>query len=92
MSTFIPFAVLWVVLAFAVLALVVYRRSIASHEDTVVHLTEAGPVGQQVNIAEKLAQIDKWGKTLTIVLVAYGLILGALFLYHSWVAGATAGV
>ena len=94
MSSFVPYIVLWIVLAAVVVALIFYRRSIASHEDDSLHLSavEAAAASQQVGIAQKLEQVDKWGKILTAVVIAYGLILGALLLYHGWVAGSRAGV
>jgi hypothetical protein len=39
---------------------------------------------RQATFAEKIDKIDFWGKTLTIILVVYGLILGAWMLYQMW--------
>jgi hypothetical protein len=35
-------------------------------------------------VAQKLDLIDKWGKIVTVVTVVYGLIIGALYVYQSW--------
>ena len=53
--SFIPFIVLWALLALTVLALFVWRKT-----------------------------VDKWGKIVTVVTVVYGLIIGALYVYQSW--------
>jgi hypothetical protein len=89
MSPYVPFIVLWAVLALAVIGLIVYRRIVSAGEDDMIHVSDAaGAVAsQQVSVAQKLDQIDKWGKTLTVVVVVYGIILGAVYVYQSWVAG-----
>jgi len=85
----IPFIVLWCLLAVGVLALIVWRKLVASHEDDQIHVLDGGPSvsQQQVQIAAKLEQIDKWGKTLTVITVVYGVLLAAAFIYMSWVNG-----
>jgi hypothetical protein len=40
---------------------------------------------QQVAIANKLDQIDKWGKILTVIAVVFGLLVGAAYVYQVWV-------
>jgi len=89
MSSYIPFVVLWVVLAAAVIGLIIYRRIIAASEDDMIHISDAsGAVtSQQVTVAQKLDQIDKWGKMLTVVAVAYGVVLAGIYVYQSWVSG-----
>lgn len=89
MSPYVPFVVLWAVLALAVIGLIIYRRFVSASEDDMIHVgNEAGSVTtQQVTVAQKLDQIDKWGKTLTVVVVVYGIILGAIYVYQSWVSG-----
>ena len=79
----LPYAVLWGVLAIAVLFLVLYRRSVSSHEDDSIHLEGTVPV-EQVSLAHRLAMIDRWGKSLTVVAVLYGLALAALYMYQVW--------
>jgi hypothetical protein len=83
--------VLWLILAASVGALALYRKMVASHEDDIVHLTapENRVLAQQATFAQKIDKIDFWGKTLTIVLVVYGVILGAWILYQLWVQSAT---
>jgi len=89
MSPFVPFVVLWALLALVVLALVVYRRFISADEDDMIHVSDASgsTAAHQVSVARKLEQIDKWGKMLTVTTVVYGLILGGIYVYQSWVAG-----
>jgi len=88
MSPYVPFVVLWAVLATAVIGLIVYRRIIAAGEDDMIHIGDAGGsvTSHQVTVAQKLDQIDKWGKMLTIVTVVYGVVLGAVYVYQSWLS------
>ena len=89
MSPYVPFVVLWALLALVVIGLLVYRRIVSASEDDLIHIgDEAVTVtAQQVTVAQKLDQIDKWGKMLTAVTAGYGLILLVVYVYQSWVSG-----
>ncbi|MGB7762519.1 MAG: hypothetical protein WBL61_21975 [Bryobacteraceae bacterium] len=89
MSSYVPFVVLWAVMALTVIGLLVYRRIVAAGEDDMIHISEAGEsiTSQQVTVAQKLDQIDKWGKMLTVVTVVYGVVLAGVYVYRSWVSG-----
>jgi len=78
--------ILWIVLAACVAALALYRKMVASHEDDTVHVIsgERSVVAQQATFAQKIEKIDFWGKTLTIVLIVYGVVLAAWILYQLW--------
>lgn len=80
-----PFIVLWIVLATTVIALIVRRKMVASHEDDTLHVLQGAPITQQVAVAHKLDQIDKWGKILTVIAVVLGLLVGAAYVYQVWV-------
>jgi len=79
----LPYAAFWLVLAFVVIALVIYRKSVTSREDDSIHL-EGGMPAQQITLAHKVDAIDKWGKGLTVVTALYGLALAALYVYQIW--------
>lgn len=81
---FVPFIVLWVLLAVSVIVLIAWRKSIAVQEDDSLHVLQ-GSVAQQVNVAHKLEVIDKWGKIMTVITVVFGLILGAAYIYQNFV-------
>jgi hypothetical protein len=87
-----PFAVLWMFLALVVVGLILYRRWVAKDEEDSIHVldSDAGQVAQQTVMAAKLNGIDHWGKTLTIVVLVYGLAISSVFLYQAWLAGETA--
>jgi len=89
MSPYVPFVALWAMLAVAVIGLIVYRRFVSASEDDMIHISDAsGTVtSQQVTVAQKLDQIDKWGKMLTVVAVAYGVVLAGIYVYQSWMSG-----
>jgi hypothetical protein len=88
-SPYVPFVVLWALLALAVIGLIIYRRIVSAGEDDMIHVSDAaGAVAsQQVSVSQKLDQIDKWGKALTVVVVVYGVVLAGVYVYQSWVAG-----
>jgi hypothetical protein len=79
----LPYAVFWGVLALVVVFLIFYRKSISSHEDDSIHL-EGGMVAQQLTLGHRLNVIDRWGKTLTVIAIVFGLGLAALYLYQIW--------
>jgi len=89
MSPYVPFVALWAMLAVAVIGLIVYRRFVSASEDDMIHISDAsGTVtSQQVTVAQKLDQIDKWGKMLTVVAVTYGVVLAGIYVYQSWMSG-----
>jgi len=81
-----PFLIFFFVLAVIVLAMIVWRRVVATHEDNFVHVMGEAPlVSEQTNVAHKLEQIDKWGKLLTAITVIYGVVLGGLYMWQTWV-------
>jgi hypothetical protein len=86
----IPYILTWIPLAVVVLALAIYRMVVASHEDETIHIREdeAAAVASQVKLGRRLELIELWGKVLTVVVVLYGLVIGAMYLYYVWQQGA----
>jgi len=78
-------AVSWAILVLVILSLVLYRRSVSSREDDSIHLEGNVPT-EQVALDHRLATIDRWGKTLTVITVAYGLVLAGIYCYQVWTA------
>lgn len=87
-----PYFVLWIVLAAVVLIMLIWRKTVTSHEDETLHVMDTGAVTQQLNVSHKLEVIDRWGKILTAITVIFGLVIGALYMYQSWVAMSKIGV
>ena len=89
-----PFLTLWLVVIAALVVVCFWRRSVAVQEDPALHLgaAHAGSAGQQVAVAKRLGQIDKWVKLLSVTVVVFGLLLGAAYLYKGWVLGPGAGL
>jgi hypothetical protein len=79
----LPYAIFWAVLALVVLFLIVYRKSVSSREDDSLHLAGSG-AAEQSTLAHRLALIDRWGKSLTVVVALYGIGLAAIYLYQVW--------
>lgn len=81
----IPYVAGFAALAIVVLALAIYRRSIASKGDELIHVAHGeAMVPQQEAMAQKLIVVDRWGKILTVLAVLYGLGLAAAYLYKGW--------
>lgn len=82
-----PYAVIWAILALVVLALLAIRKKVASGEDDTLHVMEgdASLIPRQQKIAHELEVIDRWGKSLTVVAIVFGLVVGGLFVYQGWV-------
>ena len=89
-----PFLALWLAVIAALVVVAFWRRSVAVQEDPALHLgaAHAGTAAQQVAVAQKLAQVDKWMKILTVTAVVVGLLLGAAALYKAWVLGPSGGL
>ena len=81
-----PFVISWLVLGVCVAALALYRKFVSSREDDIVHLAsgESQFVSKQTDLAQRLQKLDFWGKTLTIVLAVYGLVLLGIFIYREY--------
>ena len=79
----LPLLIGWAILATVVIALAFYRRAVARKEDDFLHV-DVQTNAQQVEIAQKLEGIDKWGKLLTIVAVVYAVALLGVYLYNGW--------
>ena len=71
----LPYALFWGVLALAVVFLIVYRKTVSSHEDD-SHSPGGRRARRTGGSGARLALIDRWGKTLTVVVVLYGVALG----------------
>ena len=79
------FVSVWAVLAAGVIVLALYRLTVDKNDYTVLHVrrSELSLIPQQVLRAEKLDIIDRWGKILTVVAIAYGLAIAVGYLYLS---------
>ena len=86
---FLPLIVAWGLMAISVLALIVWRKSVAREEDDQVHLLNTAAVPHQAEVAHKLEVIDKWGKIVTALTIAFGLLIAGLYLYQTWVQTST---
>lgn len=80
------FVVIWTAMALTVLGLAFYRKFVARREDDLIHLSdgEAKLIPRQFAVAHTLKVVDRWGKTLTILMVVGGLLLEAIFIYQHW--------
>jgi hypothetical protein len=92
---FVLFVISWMLLAATVLTLLIWRKVVSSKEDDNLHVVGGASVekgARQVSVAQKLDFIDRWGKIATVVTVVYGVILGGLYMWMSWVQNTNMGV
>ena len=82
----VPFILGWSVLGLVVLALAIYRLAVGGREDDSLHMMagEAPIIAHQQRLGKRIEHIEAWGKSLTALLVVYGLVLAAIYLYHLW--------
>lgn len=82
----IPYLAMWAVLAIVVVVLAVYRKMIFNKTDEILHLAEAEQTVSQHQVVEakRLESIDRWGKSLTVVLLLAGLAIAAAYIYQLW--------
>lgn len=85
-ANFVVYLVIGAVFAIGVGALAIYRKHLANSEMDVLHISDAesNMIGEQEELATRIAKVDRWGKVLTVGLVVYCLIIASIFLYHGW--------
>lgn len=85
-----PYLITWIPLAAVVAVLAIYRNMMASHEDETIHVLEgdAPQVVAQAKLSHRLEAVERWGKILTAVVIAYGVLIGVMYLYFVWQQGA----
>jgi len=78
--------IIWCVLTMAVITLAILRKFSARHQDSYVHLadSEAPIISEQVSVAGKLDRIDSWGKTLTVLDLAFLAVMLGIVFYNAW--------
>jgi hypothetical protein len=83
----IPYIASWGILAVVVLALLIYRISVARRDDATLHVLEQNPnvIAAQNQAIQKIKAIDHWGEALTIITVGYGLVIALVYLHYLWV-------
>ena len=87
---FLPLFVVWAMLALGVLAMFIWRKSVAGNQDASLHVLH-GSLAPQAAVAQKLDAIDKWGKILTVITVVSGLAIAAAFVYAQFVGRSSLG-
>jgi hypothetical protein len=78
-----PYLAVWSFFAAIVVGLAVYRKMLSTREDDSLHVSEGGArlIPEQIANAQRIEVVEKWGKTLTAVVVATGLVLAGIYFY-----------
>ena len=85
-----PLLVVWIVFALGVLALFLWRQTVARGEDDSLHVMH-GALTEQTSLAQKLEVIDKWGKIITVITVVLGLAIAAAYVYGQFSGRSSVG-
>lgn len=80
--------IVWGVLLVITIILWLYRRFLENREDHYIHLhgdeREANVLQQQSMVGKRVETISRTTRILIIVLVLYGLAIGAFEIYRAW--------
>ncbi|HEY3835041.1 MAG TPA: hypothetical protein VGL72_00645 [Bryobacteraceae bacterium] len=89
-----PYLAVWSLVAAVVLGLAFYRKMLASREDDTLHVSEGASrlVPEQIATAQRIEVVEKWGKSLTAVVLVTGLILVSIYFYNVWQTGASSTI
>src|SRR5260370_41463034 len=77
LQSVLPALTIFGLLLAIVVGLALYRHFVARQEDLHLHLTadETFSAAQQSGVANRLDWIDRWGKTFTVVVLVYFMVL-----------------
>jgi hypothetical protein len=89
MRSWTPYVAVWSLFALIVLVLAIYRKMLSNREDDTIHISlgTQGMIPEQIVNSHRIDVVEKWGKSLTIVVVIAGLAMASLYLYGVWVTG-----
>lgn len=83
-----PWLILWALLTTVVLGLALNRYMLYRKEKDLggLHVVTADPriAEEEVNLTKKMARIDLWGQTLTVISAVLIFAIGAGWLYNRW--------
>lgn len=82
----IPYISTWTFLALVVLAIAIYRVTVARRDDRSLDLMvkDDRVIEAQKLAAKKIRTIDRWGQALTVLTITYGLVIAAVYFYQIW--------
>ncbi len=85
--------ILWGVLILLTICMYLYRRWLENHEDHYIHLHDdqhdSSILKSQSTIGQRLNTVDKVKNGLIIVVILWGLAIGAMAVYNAWNANGT---
>ena len=84
-----PYIAIWSFFAAIVLALAAYRKMLSLREDDTLHVSEGASrlIPEQLANAHKIEVVEKWGKSLTAVVVLAALVMAGIYFYGVWQTG-----
>jgi len=85
--------IVWGILTAFVITLALMRKFASKDEMDLVHLsgTTDREITRQFSFAQTLDKIDHWGKLLTTIDIAFGIVLAAVMLYSAWLQSLAMG-
>ncbi|MBI3694890.1 MAG: hypothetical protein HY238_08630 [Acidobacteria bacterium] len=82
-----PWLIAWGILTTVVIALALYRTTLAAHDPPGLSLADAHVTDVQKQIEHRLVAVDRWGKALTVLSGAMILFIAALWSYQTYMKG-----
>ena len=72
--------ILWAALALVVVGLAIYRNILGIHEPA-LHVARASAGVKEAKEFSREETIERWGRRLTVIVIAYGLVLASVYLF-----------
>ncbi len=84
-----PYVWTWITLVAVVLVLAAYRLLVARREDDTLDVLEQDPkvIAEQQLMSKKIDVIDRWGQSLTVLAIVFGIALVTVYFYRVWLEG-----
>ena len=79
-----PWMILWALVTTGVVVLALWRNMLGLHDMESIHLGKGGEQDEEMEarIARKIAQVEMWGKTLTVVSAVLIVGIGCIWAYN----------
>lgn len=91
MKTWTPYLAVWSFFALIVIVLAAYRKMLSTREDDSLHVADGSArlIPEQVANAQRIEVVEKWGKSLTLVVVIAAVVMAGFYFYHIFQVGST---
>lgn len=74
------YVILWAALALVVVGMAIYRNILGIHEPS-LHVARRPETVEETKEFNREETIERWGQRLTVIVIAYGLVLASAYLF-----------